>query len=118
MTNCKSSYNDGKYWQTVKLDNGLYIEVFKTFSQGGLGSDLIDDYLTDSLNFRVRLGTSDEYYEQVYCRPTSGDSIQIRRSRRGNDGKLKVVKMEDYSLKELRKLKNIDKSEVMDIGEI
>ena len=117
LISCKSKNDKGTYWQTIKLSNGLYVEIYKGFSQGALGSDLIDGYLTDSVNFRVHTGRSDEYYDLVYYKPIGEDSILIQKSHKGDSigSVMKIVEEHTYSIKALVKLKNVANAKIVKI---
>ncbi len=117
LIGCQSRNEMGKYWQTIKLSNGLYVEVYKGFSQGAFGSDLIDEYLTDSSTFRVYTGRSDEYYDLVFYKPVFNDSILIQKSHRdSNSGSVKnIVATHTYSIKSLKSLNNISFAKIVNI---
>jgi hypothetical protein len=117
LISCKSKNDKGAHWQTINLSNGLYVELYKGLSQGAFGSDLVDGYLTDSLNFRVYTGRSDEYYDLVYYEPVGRDSILIQKSHKGDSisSVMKVVEEHTYSIGALVKLKNLSSPEILNI---
>ena len=41
-------------------DGSLYIEGYTVFGSGALGGNMMSDYLTDSINFRIYVGTYDD----------------------------------------------------------
>ena len=53
--------------------NGLYREKFSVFSGGAWSAELYSDYLTDSVNFRIYIGTHDEREGISY--ECNGDAI-------------------------------------------
>lgn len=88
---------------TFKKGNNLYIEDYRT----GLIGNLTAQYLTDSVNFRVYLGTYDDENGYIYCK-IHGDNIYVEKREHGKGSSpqwdtLKVVVRTMYSLKELRK---------------
>jgi len=56
---------------TFKRQNNLYIEVYRA----GLLGNLETEYLTDSVTFRVQLGTYDDESGFIYCK-IKGDTIK------------------------------------------
>ncbi|MEM6264097.1 MAG: hypothetical protein AAGI38_16400, partial [Bacteroidota bacterium] len=48
------------YVNSYVLSDGLYVEKFRTFCAGVFG-EVITSYLTDSTNFRMRIGSADEH---------------------------------------------------------
>lgn len=98
----------------------MYVEIYRLYSQGAFGSDLIEQYLTDSVSFRVRVGVSDEYYDLVYFKPLINDSILVERSRRSDDvnGTLKVIRSDVYSIKSLKELDNIRKNKKIELSSL
>ena len=48
---CANHKDKGDYKQTIKTCNNTYVEIYRTFGSGAFGSDLVDEYLTDTLNF-------------------------------------------------------------------
>ena len=60
------------YVGSYSLSNGLYVEKYRTFCAGVYG-ELIDCYITDSINFRTKIGSYDEH-EGFYVNQ-QGDKI-------------------------------------------
>lgn len=101
----KFTVNLCKY-EINKCACNLYAEVYQVFGMGAMGSDLDSQYLTDSINFRVFLGTFDEEDEMIITR-CKGDSIQIEKARRVSHGvsmnKARIIIMsKTYSLTDLK----------------
>jgi hypothetical protein len=104
---CSPRKQDVVYSQTIDLSKSLHVEIFKAASQGAFGSDIIEEYLTDSSTFRVFVGRSDEYYDLTYYRLVGDDSILIRRSHKNEDldSEMMIMRERTYSLEAL---KNVD----------
>ncbi len=68
-----------KYKRTKKIiGRNLYVEVFTANSLG-----LNQEYLTDSLSFRIYIGTVDEEHD-YYTYQCRGDSLYIKKVLTGN----------------------------------
>lgn len=89
----KKNYN----FTTAICDNRLFVEEYTVSGGGALGSDIVSNYLTDSTNFRIYIGTYDNGEEHYYyeCRK---DSIYIER--------VSDKKSEEPKAYDLSKLKN------------
>jgi hypothetical protein len=90
------------YKYTFKREQNLYIEVYRA----GLIGNLTSQYLTDSLTFRLYLGTFDDENARIYCK-IDGDDVHVeqREFQKGAGPQLdtfKVVSEKDYNLKELK----------------
>jgi hypothetical protein len=102
--------------RTVSICDNLYIEVYRIFSSGALGSDLVEDYLTDSTNFRLRIGSYDEYYGSIYyhCKM---DSITIEKREKSDTISMHTIETKTYDIRKLKALQNISKSEIENISD-
>jgi hypothetical protein len=103
--NSKSKHT---YKYTFKREENLYIEVYKA----GLIGNLTSQYLTDSLNFRLYLGTFDDEAASIYCK-IDGDNIHVeqREPRKGASPQwdtLKVFFKNNYSLRKLKEEHKFD----------
>ena len=103
------SYRSKKHFGgTVVICNKLYVEFFNVFSSGAFGGDMISEYLTDSTNFRIYIGTFDNAdYKYVYgC---YGDSIMVKKLHNTNrDTFPSVIETRIFSLKKLEKEKQFE----------
>lgn len=83
-----SSCAEKKYKRTIKLpDHKFYIEVFTANSWG-----LNQEYFTDSLNFRMYVGTVDEEHD-FYKYKIQDDSLYITKILTGNKNcRLEITK--------------------------
>jgi len=100
---------------TNPICNGsLYIEGYTVFGSGALGGNMMSDYLTDSANFRIYVGTYDDSPEK-YFYTCKGDSIYIEKKRFEEDpkspdaskGTITTVEKKVYSLLTLKTKKGI-----------
>ena len=71
---CFNCGRTSKYKRTNRLKDDLFIEIF---SAGPIGN-LTTDYLTDSINFRVYIGTFDDESERLFYK-VSGDSVTVQK---------------------------------------
>ena len=71
---CFSCDRSSKYRGATRLGNDLFIEKFSA----GIIGNLTADYLTDSTNFRLYIGTFDDESERLYYK-ISGDSILVQK---------------------------------------
>lgn len=78
FSSCYDKYSKKYYHSTTPLKNGLFVESFTVFGSGASGSDMITDYLTDSMSFRIYAGTYDQGPEYYYYQ-INGDSILIQK---------------------------------------
>jgi hypothetical protein len=119
------NYIGNSYRETFKLNSAsikcncnLYVEVYSA----GILHKLTDDFLTDSLNFRIYAGTFNDEVGYLHYK-CSGDSLLIEKVERANevfkldstivDKKLVITPNLNYDLKivsskvySLRELKN------------
>ena len=116
---CANHKDKGDYKQTIKTCNHTYVEIYRTFGSGAFGSDLVDEYLTDTLNFRVYVGNSDEYYGGFYYH-CSNDSLTIEKlhtSDSDSDTVCRTIESKTYDIKKLRALKNVSQATIEKIND-
>ncbi len=102
FTSCYDKYSKADYYSTTELKKGLYVESFTVFGSGASGTDIISDYLTDSLNFRIYVGFYDQGPEYYYYR-INGDSILIQKYKSSLQLKQKIIIYKKlYLLSELK----------------
>jgi hypothetical protein len=92
----------------VKKADNLYIEDYRS----GLIGNLTAQYLTDSTNFRVYLGSYDDENGYIYCK-INGDNIYVEQREHGKGlspqwDTMKVSARAIYSLKSLKRLRRFD----------
>jgi hypothetical protein len=109
-----SKRNKDHHKLTVNLCNykpngckcNLYVEVYRVFGMGALGSDLNSHYLTDSVNFRIYLGTYDEADEMIATK-CKGDKIYTTKTKKtsfkSDWDQPKIISKTNFSLKRLKK---------------
>lgn len=104
FTSCYDKYSKKYYHSTTLLKNGLFVESFTVYGSGASGTDMITDYLTDSLTFRMYAGTYDQGPEYYYYQ-INGDSILIQKYKSSSESKSKQKELIDKQLYFLSKLK-------------
>ena len=100
--------NKDNYRYTFSTDHNLYVEVYSA----GLIGNLKAEYLTDSTNFRVYLGTFDDERGYIHC-ALKGDKIVIEKREHNKEtgpkwDELKVVERKVYSLTELKRRRDFE----------
>ena len=97
-----NSGNKSDYKYTVNGMKNLYVEA----ERPELTGDLIAEYLTDSKNFRLYIGSYDEHDEKIITQ-CKGDSIIVEKlgsTSATADGSFRtVIESHAYSLKALKK---------------
>lgn len=88
---------------TFKKGDSLYIEDYRA----GLIGNLTAQYLTDSVHFRVYLGTFDDENGYIYCK-VNGDNIYVEQREHGKGSSpqwdtLKVISRKTLNIKDLKK---------------
>lgn len=96
-----SNCNSPEYKRTDKICDKLYVEIFTKFGSGASGGDLMTEFLTDSVNFRVNIGDYDNYDNSIVY-SCSNDSIIVDFIT-GRNSKIKVAKKKIYFLQQLIK---------------
>jgi hypothetical protein len=101
----KLTVNLCKY-EPNKCACNLYVEIYRVFGMGALGSDENSEYLTDSVNYRVYIGTYDEEDEMIITK-CKGDSIYTAKTKKTSSKPEwdvpKILESKTYSLKDLKK---------------
>ena len=87
----------------LKSCNGLFVEDFIVYGQGALGEDVLSDYLTDSTNFRIYIGTYDNA-NSFFSYKCGGDTIYVQKNLKNEtDTKSKAVEKNYYIISKLKK---------------
>ena len=116
ISNCDYDTRSKKYFvhSTPICNDSFYVERFNVFSSGGAyGGTISSNYLTDSLNFRIFIGTFDEDDEK-FMYSYHGDSIIIekwnfeRLSLYNASFSKKLVSRKAYSLSQLKQSKKFE----------
>ena len=99
---CRSDRSKAQHDSTTRLCNsGLFVEGYKIFNSGAYGGDRVSDYLTDSTNFRMYIGTYDNA-DGGYSFICKGDSVYIYKVEQ-HSPKNKILDIKTYSISELKK---------------
>lgn len=103
---CHIKNNKLEYKWTTKIADSLFVETFRVDGFGVYSTDIVSDYLTDSLNFRIKVGTfseGDEFlYYQIY-----DNNIKIKKIE--SKGNIDIIKDSIMiSIPKLKELKNKD----------
>lgn len=102
-----SNCNNPEYKRTDKICDKLYVETFTKFGSGAYGGDLMTEFLTDSVNFRVTIGDYDNYDNSIVY-SCKNDSIIVDFIT-GRNSKIKVAKTKTYFLQQLIKENKFEK---------
>ena len=102
---CNTRESDDKLFVKTFICNSFWREKFRVFSGGAYSAELYSDYITDSTNFRMHVGTHDEYSSFDYV--CNGDSLTIRKFKH-QDGIKIPIEQSVYSLSGLRKNHKFD----------
>lgn len=110
LSSCYDKYSKKDYYSTTPLKNGLYVETFTVFGSGASGTDMMSDYLTDSLSFRIYAGTYDQGSEYYYYN-MNGDSIIILKykSDPSETGNRKLIDKQVYFSSKLKRGSSYEK---------
>jgi hypothetical protein len=108
LFSCNDKYSRKSHNRTTEIKKGLFVETFTVFGSGAFGTDLVTQYLTDSISFRKYIGTFDEGVEYYFYK-TSGDTIHIEKYKSGqNIEPKKLLWKEQLFFSELQKTKTIE----------
>ena len=94
-----------KHMQTVEACDGVYIEIYRSFGGGALSSDILSEYLTDSLKFRVYVGDFDDFNQYFKYRCDS-NYIYIEKVEKNLEGKIEVIESKVLDLDSLSILRS------------
>lgn len=107
---CRSDRSKAHHSSTIEVcDKTLLVEKYTISGGGAYGGDRVSDYLTDSINFRMYIGTFDNAHEN-FTYECKGDSIYIEKVSIEEEGipyntksVVKVIEKKTVDLKTLRK---------------
>jgi hypothetical protein len=102
VTSCNDQ-NKEKLYKRLEICDNLYLEIFKSFSSGAFGGDIHSKYVTDSVHFRLFVGTEETESEVLFAH-CSGDFLIIKESLtdRMNDS-TRILYEKVYSIAALKK---------------
>ena len=105
MFSCKNDRNKDKHTSIVRIcTKNLFVETYTIFGGGAYGGDKVSDYLTDSINFRIYIGTYNNG-DEAYSYECRGDSINIYKVIGTRENKNRIINTRIYSLLNLEKKK-------------
>ena len=110
FSGCTSNDRDKSgYHQSYRVcDGALFAESYTIVGGGAYGGDRVSAYLTDSVNFRIYLGTYITGNEGISIR-CQGDSILVYRSKMSDQThQREITKTWGYSDAELKKSKKFE----------
>lgn len=101
---CKSvdKYDKNDLRGVRKIEEGLYMEIYRIYSGGVYGGDIHSCYLTDSISFRMYLGFYDDH-EQINAFPINDSIIFVRKYDRNTNKTLEKTEYNLFTLKHERK---------------
>jgi hypothetical protein len=101
LLGCYDKKSNHDYLFTTLVGNHLYVETFSVYKGGAQGGDIHSNYLTDSVNFRLFVGTHID--ETIFYYHFDGDTIFIEETTRIVPRK--TLSKKKYSLALLQKEK-------------
>lgn len=99
---CVNKKSKKDYRSTTKVCNNLYVETFSVFGNGALGGDLLSEYLTDSINFRIYIGAFDDYSEN-YSYTLDNGLVIVEKINRDDKNNIKILRKDTLNLVKLKK---------------
>ncbi|MCD6066291.1 MAG: hypothetical protein K0S33_1117 [Bacteroidetes bacterium] len=99
---CWDEKSREKFRMSNNVCNDITAETYTVFGQGAFGADLYGEWITDSVNFRVFVGTHDIQYTLIRIK-CMDDTLTVVKTDEG-----RMVETKTYSIAELKALKNID----------
>jgi len=101
---CLKLRSTENYKYALNEDRNLFVEVYRS----GLTGSMTSEYLTDSANFRIYLGTYDPKKTAMNCTLT-GDQITVEKKWNNASTRAtphKVIESKTYNLKDLVRRRN------------
>ena len=98
---CVDKKSKEKLFGTISVCGNIWEEKFRFFSGGAYSAELYSDYITDSANFRVYIGSHDEYAGFEYT--CNGDTLFVKEYKVNEDRNKSIVKTSVFRLSVLRK---------------
>jgi len=97
---CVDKKNKQKLFAKKSICNQLWREKFRVFSGGAYSAELYSDYVTDSTNFRIYIGSHDENSSFDY--QCNGDSVIVRKFAHNENQAKTILRVSTFSLSKLR----------------
>lgn len=110
LISCRNDRSKDRLKAIIPICNQrLFVEKYEVWGGGAYDGDMISDYLTDSINFRLYIGTFDNAHEN-YTYVCKGDSVYIEKVSIEEEGIpyntrviTKVIERKSVDLKVLQK---------------
>lgn len=90
-----------KHRQTVQVCDKIYVETFSIYGSGALGGDMLTEYLTDSVKYRIHIGDFDES-DQYYRYHCDNSKIYVEKVEKNESGTLRVINSKVFDRDSLR----------------
>jgi hypothetical protein len=104
---CKSDRSKSEHDHTTALCNDrLFVETYNIFNSGAFGGNRVSQYLTDSTNFRIYIGTFDNA-EGGYSYNCNDDQVIVYRVEQGQS-QSKIIDSISYSIADLKRKKILE----------
>jgi hypothetical protein len=108
LYSCRNDRSKDDHDRTSRVcDSSFFVETFTVFGGGAWGGDMVSQYLTDSTNFRIYIGTYDNAHE-AYSYECQGDTITVYRTEADSTGKRRITTTIFHSIADLRKSKKFE----------
>jgi len=101
LLGCVDKKSKQKLFAKTSICNRLWREKFRVFSGGAYSAELYSDYITDSTNFRIYIGSHDEHSSFDY--QCIGDTVVVLKFTHNENKGRTVSKKSTFSLSKLRK---------------
>jgi len=102
---CFNDKSKNRHTSTVRVCNEmLFVETYLISGNGALGGDRVSEYITDSTNFRIYVGTYDNA-DEGYSYKCKNDSIEIYKIAGRRENKNKIIDTRVYDLASLKSKK-------------
>jgi hypothetical protein len=98
---CIDKKSKKKLFGRNSVCHNVWREKYTVFSGGAYSAELYSDYITDSVNFRVYIGSHDEYSGFEYT--CNGDTLFVRKFKINEDRNKSIVENSIFRLSVLRK---------------
>jgi hypothetical protein len=93
---------------TVKVCDNLYVEMYTVFGSGAFGGDLLSDWLTDSTNFRIYIGTFDDAHGGISYK-CNRDTLFVTQLPDGQSSSSDTIEVRHYLISKLKEKNNLNR---------
>ena len=108
VISCRDNRSKKDHTSTTQIcDKYLFVETFEIYGGNAYDGDIVSQFLTDSTNFRIYVGTFDNAHEG-YSYQCSGDSIRISKLTYDSSGNKNILNINSYNIAELKKSKRFE----------